>query len=390
MMSPLLNLSQIEQAIRSVLSDKRDSYGLHEPIFQGNEWDYVKDCIDSGWVSSVGSYVTRFEKMLSEYTGVPFAIAVSNGTAALHIALKLAEVSTKDEVIIPSVTFVATANAVSYCGAIPHLVDSSENTLGIDPNKLKDHLLNITKIHDGQCINKYTGRRIKAVVPMHTFGHPVNLDLLQEVCNEFKLIMVEDAAEGLGSYYRGKHVGHWGELSALSFNGNKTITTGGGGAILTSNEGLAKRAKHITTTAKMPHAWEYVHDEIGYNYRMPNINAALGCAQLEQLDQFVSNKRRLTQKYAKALQGIEGIKLFIEPGHAKSNYWLQTLIIEDKYLNSRDILLQYLNDQGIGARPAWHPMHKLQMYKDCPKMDLTVADRLSRSIINIPSSSNLF
>jgi len=381
-----LPLEQIEQAIRKVVPSDRQFIGLHEPKFAGNEWGYVKECIDTGWVSSVGSYVTRFEQMLSEYTGIRYAIAVSNGTSALHIALKLAGVVPDDEVMIPTITFIATANAVTYCGAIPHMADSSIDTLGLDPDKLERYLDSIAEIRDGQCFNLQTGRRIKAVVPMHTFGHPIDLDRLTEVCNRFRIVIVEDAAEALGSFYKGKHVGQWGRLSAFSFNGNKTITTGGGGAILTNDAELAKRAKHLTTTAKVPHPWEYIHDEIGYNYRMPNLNAALGCAQLEQLDGFTVHKRQLAQQYASAFEGVDGVRLFSEPSFATSNYWLQTLVLDERYSASRDTLLQFLNDRGVGSRPVWRPMHELQMFRESPRMDLTVAEKLKNCIINIPSN----
>jgi len=372
--------------IKNVLSSNRAATGLQEPLFKGREWEYVKECLDTGWVSSVGKFVDLFEKKLAEYTGVKRAVAVVNGTCALQLALKLAGVEPGDEVIVPTLTFVATANAVSYTGATPHFVDSEEGTLGLDSDKLEIYLNEISEMRDGACYNKQTGKRIAAAIPMHVFGHPVDLDPLFKVCKGFKLSLIEDAAESLGSFYKGKHTGRWGKLSALSFNGNKIITTGGGGAILTNEPSLADRAKHLTTTAKIPHKWEYKHDEIGYNYRLPNINAALGCAQIENLPYFIKEKRKLAKRYQNAFENIKGIHFFIEPVHAKSNYWLNTILLEKGLEHERDTVLQTLNDNGIQARPAWILLHKLPMYKNCPKMDLTTSESLEARLINIPSS----
>jgi len=375
--------------IKDVLSSNKVVIGLHEPLFEGREWKYVKECLDTGWVSSVGKFVDRFEKELAEYTGVKKAVAVVNGTCALHLALKLAGVKTGDEVIVPTLTFVATANAVSYTGAIPHFVDSEEATLGLDPYKLEIYLNEISEIRNGTCYNKQTGKRVAAVVPMHVFGHPVDLDPLFKVCKYFKLILIEDAAESLGSFYKGKHTGNWGKLSVLSFNGNKIITTGGGGAILTNNSSLADRAKHLSTTAKLPHKWEYNHDEIGYNYRLPNINAALGCAQMKNLPKFLKEKRNLARRYQAAFEKIKGINFFTEPEYTQSNYWLNTIFLEKSLEHERNTVLQNLNDNGIQARPVWSLLHKLPMYKDSPKMDLTTAENLESRLINIPSSVGL-
>lgn len=388
-MSQMLNVDNVLNSLRQVLPNDKNFIPLHEPNFSGNEWKYVKDCIDTGWVSSVGEYVNLFEQKLAEFTGIKYAIAAVNGTAALHIALKLVGVEPKDEVLMPSLTFVATANAVAYCEAVPHFVECTEETLGLDPVKLAEYLSEVSEIRNNQCFNKATGRRIKAVVPMHTFGHPVDLDNLKEVCNEYFLELVEDMAESLGSYYKGRHTGNWGKVSALSFNGNKIITTGGGGAILTNDETIAKLAKHITTTAKVPHPWAFVHDQVGYNYRLPNINAALGCAQLENLPDFIEKKRSLAKRYLGAFEGIEGIKFFVEPEFASSNYWLNTLLIDRENIPCRDKLLAITNENGIMTRPAWTLMHKLPMYKDCPRMDLTVSEDLENRIINIPSSPAL-
>ena len=286
-------VDQVISALRAVIGQK--CAVLHEPNFSGNEWLYLKECLDSTFVSSVGKFVDRFEVDLAAFTGAKHAVAVVNGTAALHIALKLVGVNTGDEVLIPALTFVATANAVTYCGATPHFVDSEEKTLGVDAVKLRDYLEHHTEQRAGQCINSTTGKVIRALVPMHTFGHPVDLDRVMAVAHDFNLALVEDAAESLGSYYHGRHTGTFGLMGTLSFNGNKTITTGGGGAILTDDAELARHAKHLTTTAKLPHAWEYRHDEIGYNYRMPNINAALGCAQLEQLPAILEYIKELSE-----------------------------------------------------------------------------------------------
>ncbi len=386
---PQLDIDSIIKAIRSVISADKTPVGLHEPRFDGNEWVYLKNCLDSTYVSYVGQYVDKFEAMLAEFTGVKKAVAVVNGTAALHIALKLAGVEHGDEVLVPSLTFVATANAVTYCGAVPHFVDSEIKTLGLDPYKLKAYLKNIAKVNGNGCTNKLTGRRIKAVIPMHTFGHPVDLDPLTDICKEYHIGMIEDAAESLGTYYKERHTGHWGKLSILSFNGNKTITTGGGGAIITNDESLGKLAKHLTSTAKIPHRWEYRHDYIGYNYRLPNINAALGCAQMEQLSGFLTRKRDLAEKYKKALESIDGISFFTEPDFANSNYWLNVLLLNESVSHHRDDLLEETNNLGIMTRPAWTPMHELTMFEDSPKMDLSVAESLEKRLINIPSSATL-
>lgn len=362
----------------------QDFVPLHEPTFNEKELEYVTDCVKTGWVSSVGAYVTRFEEDLAKMVGVKRAVAVVNGTAALHIALKVVGVQPNEEVLMPALTFIATANAISYAGAVPHFVDVSESTLGLDPLKLDSYLAKIAVKENGVLINKETGRVIRAVVPMHTFGHPVELDELITVCEKYNLTLVEDAAESLGSYYKGKHTGSFGKVNAMSFNGNKIATTGGGGAILTDDEALADYAKHLTTTAKVPHKWEYVHDEIGYNYRMPNINAALGCAQLEKVNEFVESKRQLTTFYKKLVQELPGVHLFEEPRDTKSNYWLQTLLLDASI--ERDEVLAYLNDNGVMSRPIWQPMHYLEMYKDCPRGDLAVVENLNKRIVNVPST----
>lgn len=377
-------VSQIVEAIREVVGP--GSIALHEPSFDGNEWIYLKECLDSNYVSSVGKFVDQFELSLANYTGAKYAISVVNGTAALQIALKLAGVNSGEEVLLPALTFVATANAISYLGAIPHFVDSEESTLGIDVAKLREYLSANTEGQSGLCINKSTKRVIRALVPMHTFGHPSDLEQLLSIARDFNLVLVEDAAESLGSFYKGQHTGTFGLLGTLSFNGNKTITTGGGGAILTNDEELAIRAKHLTTTAKISHKWEFDHDEIGYNYRMPNINAALGCAQMEKLPEKISSKRELFKRYKEEFNSISGASIFEEPKNCQSNYWLQTLLLEEDSVNLRDSVLEASNKEGIMARPAWKLMSNLAPYRNSPAMSLKGANSLYRRVINLPSS----
>lgn len=387
-------MAQYESIASDITQVIKDTIGigsaiLHEPQFSGNEWKYLKECLDTGFVSSVGKFVDRFENELCDFTGSKYAVAVVNGTSALHIALKLVGVGLGDEVLLPTLSFVATANAVTYAGAIPHFVDSENKHLGIDPYALKEYLKTISEIRNGNCINKYSGNIIRAIVPMHTFGHPVMLEELLSLAKDYKLSLVEDSAESLGSTYAGKHTGTFGDMGILSFNGNKTITTGGGGAILTQDEKLAKQAKHITTTAKVPHRFEYIHDQIGFNYRMPNINAALGCAQLEQLPNFLKSKRLLFEKYKANFQKLEGVKLFQEPQGCKSNYWLQTIVLNDETKSYRDEILNVTNDSGIMTRPCWKLLHTLDPFSSSPKMNITIAASLEAKLINIPSSPSL-
>jgi aminotransferase in exopolysaccharide biosynthesis len=377
-------VSQIVGAIREVVGP--GLVALHEPSFDGNEWIYLKECLDSNYVSSVGKFVDQFELSLANYTGAKYAISVVNGTAALQIALKLAGVNRGEEVLLPALTFVATANAISYLGAIPHFVDSEESTLGIDVVKLREYLSANTEKQSGLCINKSTKRVIRALVPMHTFGHPSDLEQLLSIARDFNLVLVEDAAESLGSFYKGQHTGTFGLLGTLSFNGNKTITTGGGGAILTNDEELAKRAKHLTTTAKIFHKWEFDHDEIGYNYRMPNINAALGCAQMEKLPEKINSKRELFKRYKEEFNLISGASIFEEPKNCQSNYWLQTLLLKEDNLDLRDSVLDASNKEGIMTRPAWKLMSNLAPYRNSPAMSLEIANALYRRAINLPSN----
>lgn len=359
---------------------------LHEPKFFGNEKAYVIDCIDSTYVSSVGKYVDRFEQMMADYTGAKYAVATVNGTAALHVALKLVGVSQGDEVITQPLSFIATCNAISYCGAKPVFVDVDRDTLGMSPDSLHSFLsINATQTSVG-CMNKATGRKISAIVPMHTFGHPCRIDEIAMVSEEFDIPLIEDAAESLGSFYQGRHTGTFGKLAAFSFNGNKTITTGGGGMIITDDEALAKRAKHITTTAKQPHPYEFIHDEIGYNYRLPNLNAALGCAQMESLPRLLKSKRSIALAYAEFFSA-SNITFVKEPAQANSNCWLNALILEDK--QARDIFLIKLNEAGVMSRPIWRLMNELAMFHDCQSSDLSNAKWLEERIVNIPSSARV-
>ena len=382
--------ASILRAIKRCLPKEAGSpVSLHQPSFGGKEWEYVKECLDSGWVSSVGKYVDEFEERLQVTTGAKYAVAVMNGTAALHLCLQLCGVEGDDEVLAPALAFVAVANAISYCNAVPHFVDSEERTLGLDPASLESYLQQFSEIKNGECFNKSSGRRIKALIAVHTFGHPVNLDAVSTVCQRFKLELVEDAAESLGSTYKGKHTGCWGKVSALSFNGNKIITTGGGGAILTQDEGLARQARHLSTTAKQSHSWQYFHDAKGYNYRLPNINAALGCAQLEQLSGFVQQKRELSTRYKNEFDNCSGIKFYQEPEFARSNYWLNALILDEECSHHLEAILNLCNKEGVMTRPAWSLLNELPMFASCPQAKLPVAESLVKRILNIPSSAIL-
>ncbi len=356
---------------------------LHEPRFIGNEKKYLNDCIDSTFVSSVGAYVERFEKEFAHYVGSKYAIATVNGTAALHISLLLADVQAEDEVITQPLTFVATLNAITYIGAKPVFIDVDRDTLGLSPKVLEEFLTENCDLIDGRCMNKKTKKWIKACVPMHTFGHPCRIDEIQQICDAWNITLVEDAAESLGSFYKGRHTGTFGKLGAFSFNGNKIITSGGGGVIVTDNELLAKRAKHLTTTAKVPHKWEYTHDTIGYNYRMPNLNAALLVAQMENLDSFLENKRELATLYD-AFFKENDIAFIHEPSEASSNYWLQAVILKDA--KERDMFLDYTNSNGVMTRPIWTLMNKLEMFKESQSSDLSNSLWLEARVVNIPSS----
>ena len=377
------------EIVKSISNVSGGGVPLHEPEVGGNARKYVTDCLDTGWVSTAGGYVEKFEDTLTEFTGAEHAIATMNGTAALHIALMLVDVKPGDEVVVPSQSFVATANAVSYCGGIPHFADCDLQTLGLDADKLRTHLTGIADRQNGQTINRRTGRPLKSVVCMHSFGHSVDLDALLSVCADFDLPLVEDAAESLGTYYKGDHTGTRGLISALSFNGNKIVTSGNGGAVLTNDDGLADRARHLTTTAKLKHQWEFEHDQVGYNYRLSNLSAALGCAQMEMLPSFIRRKRDLSKLYENAFDGIDEVQIFTETEFCRSNYWLNVLLLDKANLELRDSVLLAANETGIGARPAWIPSHRLKMFAECPRMDLSVTENLYARIIALPSSAKL-
>ncbi|TSB02047.1 LegC family aminotransferase [Sphingorhabdus contaminans] len=379
------NVSDISRLIEFVRDEYRttDFIPLHAPKFEGNEQTYVADAIKSTFVSSVGSYVDKFEKNFAEYTGSPAAIAAVNGTAALHIALKLVGVEHNDLVITQPLTFVATCNAIAYCGAEPIFVDVCCETLGMSAAALENWLFENAELNNSnKCVEKISGRVVRACVPMHTFGHPVDIDGLLKVCKNWNISLVEDAAESLGSTYKGRHTGTFGVVGVFSFNGNKIITTGGGGMIL-SNMTLGARAKHLTTTAKIPHSFEYYHDEIGFNYRLPNLNAAMGCAQLEQINQFICTKRQLAMKYAEFF-ATSDLRFVTEPQDCRSNYWLNSVVCQDRV--QRDEMLSTTNEQGVMTRPVWTLMNRLPMFKNCLRSDLPNAEFLEDRLVNLPSS----
>ena len=374
---------KITDFIKSLYPDE-SPVPLHAPRFLGNEKKYLIDCIDSTFVSYVGQYVSRFEEEIRQFTSAKYSVAVSTGTAALNISLLLADVAPDTEVITQPLTFVATANAISYCGAHPLFVDVEKSTLGLDPDKLSEFLSENAIIKsDDRCYNKITRRMITACVPMHTLGHPVRIDQIIEVCSKYHIPVVEDAAEALGSFYKRQHAGTFGLFGILSFNGNKPVTTGGGGMIITNDAKLAAKAKHLTTTAKKPHPWEFVHDMVGYNYRMPNINAAVGCAQMERFADVLENKRATAHKYKNFFDEI-GISFVVEPINCQSNYWLNSIILKDR--QERDQFLAYAADNGVQARPVWTLMNKLHMFSKCQITAIDVAQWLEDRLVNIPSS----
>lgn len=363
---------------------------LHGPSFPPAANKYVQECVTTGWVSSAGAFVTRFEEQLAAYTGAARAVAVVNGTAALEICLRLAGVNPGDEVLAPSLTFVATANAISHAGAVPHFVDVCDQRLAVCPDSLTKHLESVASVNDeGKTINRDSGRRIAALCVMHCFGHPADLNALQAVCDRFGIVLVEDAAESLGSWYQARHTGRYGRLAAVSFNGNKILTTGGGGAILTDDQTLADRAKHLTTTGKLSHAWEFHHDCVAWNYRMPNLNAALGVAQMECFETTLEQKRRLAEAYFAAFEGVDGVEVIREPGDSRSNYWLNTLRLTRGGMSERGELLEALNRAGYQSRPIWQPMHQLPMYSGCPRAALPRTEQLQQRLVNVPSSAFL-
>ena len=381
-----MEYNQITDFIHQLFGTE-ETVPLHAPLFIGNEKKYLEECIDTTFVSSVGKFVDRFEADMATYTGAKKAVVCVSGTNALHMALMLAGVERDDEVLTQALTFIATCNAISYIGAHPVFIDVDVETLGLSPQAVKDWLVKNAEVKNGVCYNKHTGRRVKACVPMHTFGHPVKIDELAAVCEEWHLELVEDAAESIGSLYKGRHTGTFGKVGAISFNGNKTITTGGGGMLLFQDEELGKLAKHLTTQAKVPHRWAFVHDHIGYNYRMPNINAALGCAQLENIDRYVADKRETAAIYADFFKNIPDITFFTEPENCRSNYWLNVVMLKDK--TAQQEFLEYTNDHGVMTRPVWELMNRLEMFKHCETDGLKNTEWLADRIVNIPSSVRL-
>ncbi len=378
-----MEYNQVISFIRKVY-DTDGFVPLSVPKFIGNEKKYLEECIDTTFVSSVGKFVDRFEEMVAEYTGAKKAVVCVSGTNALHMAMMLVGVERDDEVLTQALTFIATCNAISYIGAHPVFIDVDKDTMGLSPKAVKTWLEDNAEIKNNACYNKDTGRRIKCCVPMHTFGHPVHVEELVEVCKEWHIELVEDAAESIGSFYKGKHTGTFGKVGAISFNGNKTITTGGGGMLLFMDEELGQLAKHLTTQAKVPHRWEFVHDHIGYNYRMPNINAAIGCAQMEHLEEFVLNKRETAAQYAEFFKGIEEVNFFTEPANCRSNYWLNAVILKDK--QAQQDFLQHTNDNGVMTRPIWELMNRLPMFEHCQNDGLENTVWFADRVVNIPSS----
>jgi len=378
-----MNFPHIIDFIRSLYPD-RDFIPLHEPHFGGNEKKYLEDCIDSTFVSSVGKYVDRFEEMIREFTGAKCAVATVNGTAALHIALLLAGVQRNDLVITQPLTFIATCNAISYCGAEPVFIDIDKQTLGLSADALEAWLAANSVLEGESCYHIGSRQRLAACVPMHTFGHPCQIDRIVEICERYYIPVVEDSAESIGSYYKGRHTGTFGKLGIFSFNGNKTITTGGGGMIITDDDELGKLAKHITTTAKVPHPWEFVHDMTGYNYRLPNVNAALGCAQMEQLPQILANKRETARLYQEFFAGMDGVTYIPEPRDCVSNYWLNVVLMWDRKI--RDDFLKQSNTSKVMTRPAWTLMNKLSMFSKAIAGSLEISEDIESCLVNIPSS----
>ena len=378
------NLAVIEFIKKLYLNEK--FIPLHAPRFLGNEKKYLNECIETTFVSTVGNFVNDFENKIAKYTGSKFAIATTNGTSALHISLILAGLNKDSEVLTQPLTFVATCNAITYCNAHPIFIDVDIDTMGLSPSSLKIYLEKNTSIKNNQCINNKTKRVIKACLPMHSYGHPCRIEEIKKICDEYHIFLIEDAAESTGSFYKNKHTGTFGQLGTMSFNGNKIITAGGGGCILTNNEDLAKKAKHLTTTAKVPHEWEFNHDEVGFNYRMPNLNAALLLAQLEKINDFLISKRSLADRYDIFFKSIN-YNFFKEPKDSRSNYWLNCIILDDK--KQRDLFLKETNSNGIMTRPTWTLMNKLPMFKDSECDDLKNSEWLEDRIVNIPSSVTL-
>ena len=376
----------IKNILNSVkLAVKKNSKKLHEPLFKGNEKKYLKKCIETGYVSYIGKYVDTFERKISKYTGSKNAVALVNGTCALHILLKYFNVGINDEVILPSITFVATANSVAYCKALPHFVDIEKETLGICPEKLEEYLKKIATKKKGYCINKKTGRKIRVLIAVHVFGVPCKILEIKKICKKYNIKLIEDAAGAMGSFLKGKHLGNFSQAGVISFNGNKTITCGGGAVIITENKKLASKIRHLSTTAKKKHPWEYIHDEIGYNYRMTNLNAAIGCAQLENINRIISAKRKNFFLYKRLFKKNKDVQIIQEPNYSKTNYWLITLIIK-KNKKLKDQVLKELNQSGFQGRSIWKPLHTLKIFEKCPRGKLKNTMDIYNRAINLPSS----
>ncbi len=384
--TPALDPQEIVRRIRAALPADVTHAALHEPRFLGNEKRYLADCIDTGWVSYAGSYVDRFEQELAVACGVKHAVAVTSGTVALQVALHAAGIGADDEVLVPALTFVATANAIVHAGGVPHFIDADEATLGVDPDALRYHLSQNTIRRDGKLYNHITGRRIGAILPVHVFGHPADMDAINLVAQDYGLAVIEDATEALGSSYKDRPCGSFSPIATLSFNGNKLVTTGGGGAILTDDTAVAKRLRHLTTTAKQPHRWAFVHDEVAWNFRLPNINAAVGVAQLERLSPMLAAKRVLWQRYVDAFADLQGLHVFRDAPFARSNHWLVSLILDKDNAYQLEPILTATNDAGLSTRPTWTPMHQLPMYRDHPRAPLPVTESLAQRIVSVPSS----
>ena len=382
-----ISANLIVKSIRKVIG--KGPHQLHEPLFSGKEIKYLKNTINQNSVSSAGQYVNKFEKKIKDYTKAKFAIAVVNGTQAIYISLKACGVKKDEEVLVPALTFVGTVNAISYLGAKPHFVDSQIKNFGIDCSKLENYLNKITIFRGGKYLNKLTGKVIKAIIPVHVFGHPCNIQSIIKIAKKFNLMVIEDAAEALGSFYKKKHLGTFGDTGCISFNGNKIITTGGGGMVVTNNKTLAKKIKHLTTTAKIKHKWEYIHDEIGYNFRMPNLNAALGLAQFEKIHIFLRAKRALFKKYFNVFNKMKGVSLYKESSNANSNYWLQALILNKNDVNLKNKILKESHKKLIYTRPVWRLISELKPYKKNQKMNLSGAKEIYNKTINLPSSQSL-
>ena len=376
----------IKNILNSVkLAVKQNSKKLHEPLFKGNEKKYLKKCIETGYVSYIGKYVNTFERKISKYTGSKNAVALVNGTSALHILLKYFNVGINDEVILPSITFVATANSVAYCKALPHFVDIEKETLGICPEKLEEYLKKIAIKKKGYCINKKTGRKIRVLIAVHVFGVPCKILEIKKICKMYNIKLIEDAAGAMGSFLKGKHLGNFSQAGVISFNGNKTITCGGGAVIITENKKLASKIRHLSTTAKKKHPWEYIHDEIGYNYRMTNLNAAIGCAQLENINRIISAKRKNFFLYKRLFKKNKDVQIIQEPNYSKTNYWLITLIIK-KNKKLKNQVLKELNQSGFQGRSIWKPLHTLKIFEKCPRGKLKNTMDIYNRAINLPSS----